>query len=248
MKKKFGVLSLVLVLALGALGVSYAGWIDSVWVNGTVSTGDVCMEFDGDCFTSDPFPPTSLGFPPDLELPVIPDLSPPFPFPDKNAGMNFENPAPYSTDKNVAWAFCFFEEVGEGEVVQRVDLSFYNAYPFYYAASDWNMCNCGNIPVKLNAIIVEVPGQAPVYWDPDSEDILTLDLNDNGTPDFQMRWDEDAIGSLGVQLEPDDCWDMSMSYLVLQDTEGFEDGSFNFSITFQWIQWNSFPEVINGPG
>jgi hypothetical protein len=42
--KKIGFLVLALVLAFGALGVGYAGWIDSVWVNGTVNTGDVDIE------------------------------------------------------------------------------------------------------------------------------------------------------------------------------------------------------------
>jgi len=39
--KKIGLLSLALVLALGALGVGYAAWTDQITVEGTVNTGSV---------------------------------------------------------------------------------------------------------------------------------------------------------------------------------------------------------------
>jgi len=41
--KKVGLLLLALVLALGALGVGYARWQDSVVINGTVNTGTVTL-------------------------------------------------------------------------------------------------------------------------------------------------------------------------------------------------------------
>jgi hypothetical protein len=43
-KKKIGLLALALVLALGALGVGYAAWEDSVTITGTVETGSVDIE------------------------------------------------------------------------------------------------------------------------------------------------------------------------------------------------------------
>lgn len=39
--KKIGLLSLALVLALGALGVGYAHWTDTIYIEGTVCTGSV---------------------------------------------------------------------------------------------------------------------------------------------------------------------------------------------------------------
>lgn len=44
MKKKIGLLLLVLVLALGALGVGYAMWDKTLYIDGTVNTGEVNME------------------------------------------------------------------------------------------------------------------------------------------------------------------------------------------------------------
>jgi len=38
---KIGVLALALLIALGAMGVAYAAWIDEVYIEGTISTGDI---------------------------------------------------------------------------------------------------------------------------------------------------------------------------------------------------------------
>ena len=43
--KKIGLLCLALVLALGALGVGYASWTDTIFVTGTVNTGTVSLGF-----------------------------------------------------------------------------------------------------------------------------------------------------------------------------------------------------------
>jgi hypothetical protein len=45
-KKKIGLLSLALVLALGALGVGYAMWTDTITIHGTVNTGSVDINVD----------------------------------------------------------------------------------------------------------------------------------------------------------------------------------------------------------
>lgn len=44
MKRKLGLLLMVLVLALGSLGVGYAAWTDTITVNGTVNTGSVDLD------------------------------------------------------------------------------------------------------------------------------------------------------------------------------------------------------------
>ena len=39
--RKIGILALALVMAIGALGVGYAAWTDTIYINGTVNTGSV---------------------------------------------------------------------------------------------------------------------------------------------------------------------------------------------------------------
>lgn len=45
--KRIGVLALALVIALGALGVAYAAWTDSVYIGGTVNTGTLDIDISG---------------------------------------------------------------------------------------------------------------------------------------------------------------------------------------------------------
>jgi len=46
--KRIGLLALALVLALGSLGVAYAAWTDSVYIDGTVNTGTLDIDVS-DC-------------------------------------------------------------------------------------------------------------------------------------------------------------------------------------------------------
>jgi predicted ribosomally synthesized peptide with SipW-like signal peptide len=53
MKKKILAISLVLAIALSALGVGYALWSDTLTINGTVNTGSVGIEWSPASITSD---------------------------------------------------------------------------------------------------------------------------------------------------------------------------------------------------
>lgn len=52
MRKKIGLLSLTLVLTLGAIGIGLAKWSDTVTIEGTVNTGTVCLDFVPNSFTA----------------------------------------------------------------------------------------------------------------------------------------------------------------------------------------------------
>jgi len=60
MKKKMILLTTVLVLALGSLGVAYAAWTDEITISGSVDTGSLCWEF-ADCRVLDKYPPANPG-------------------------------------------------------------------------------------------------------------------------------------------------------------------------------------------
>ena len=49
--KRIGLLGLALVLALGALGVGYAHWSDTIFINGTVTTGSLDLVVEALCGT-----------------------------------------------------------------------------------------------------------------------------------------------------------------------------------------------------
>jgi hypothetical protein len=62
--KKIGLLALAIVLALGALGVGYAAWTDTIFINGTVNTGSVDIDaeyFSGTDIYKDLTPGATYG-------------------------------------------------------------------------------------------------------------------------------------------------------------------------------------------
>jgi predicted ribosomally synthesized peptide with SipW-like signal peptide len=60
MKKKILAISLVLAIALSALGVGYALWSDTLTINGTVNTGSVGIEWSPVTIRSDETKPISV--------------------------------------------------------------------------------------------------------------------------------------------------------------------------------------------
>jgi hypothetical protein len=80
--KRIGVLALALVIALGALGVAYAAWTDSVYIQGTVNTGTLDIDIDGASSTFVYKVPggADLGWGPETVVHYVPgavDLTPP---------------------------------------------------------------------------------------------------------------------------------------------------------------------------
>lgn len=49
MKKRSKMLALMMVLAFALTGVGYAWWTDTLYINGTVETGNLAVEFDEGC-------------------------------------------------------------------------------------------------------------------------------------------------------------------------------------------------------
>lgn len=140
--KKIGLLVLTMVLALGALGVGYAKWSDTVVINGSVESGFVCVDtinwaeigtFDGipdeNWTTWDPSPGTP-SCPPDFAFGGI-----------------------HPVDKDVGWVE--FTPIYDGlDRVKALEVTIHNGYPYYLGMFQFSMCNCGTIPIKIDPRVV----------------------------------------------------------------------------------------------
>ena len=226
MKKKFGILALVLVLALGSLGVGYAAWTDTIYVNGTVSTGEVCMQFG---------PSVSIDDTSCFDAGAVPYLSPPHDW-NSTPGANFPAYA-HQVDKNVACGS--FQLNGDRDVLTY---TFSNVYPYYYNHSSFWLCNCGTIPVKVQSFVFkDATGNIIGTVEKGSQDedlFVEMDLDGNGVPDFQIQWGDEA----GDQLEGTGCRDISFAILFLQDElmDFSTPQSYTFTIEVTAIQWNEY--------
>jgi len=66
---------------------------------------------------------------------------------------------------------------------------------------------------------------------------VTMDLNGNGTDDFEIWWGD----HIGDQQEPCVSWDYSMGMHFLQDEDPAIQGtSLTFTIELEFVQWNEY--------
>lgn len=224
MKKKFVLVSLALVIALGGLGVGYALWSDTVTISGTAETGELCWEItwgsgsqkednpDWNCFydlnggykfqTGGPWPP---GFPIDY----------PHPHPKNVATTNIT----YEFSLDPHW----------------MSVNITNAYPFYYEHISFEVHNCGTIPLRYV--------KAEIYRDDTLIDTITygdgspyiyLDYDDNDDPDIELWWSN----GYGLQLHPCGSHDISFEILILQDAK--PESTYEFTIKLLAVQWDQY--------
>jgi predicted ribosomally synthesized peptide with SipW-like signal peptide len=131
--KKIGLLLLALVIALGALGVGYAKWTDTVAINGTVNTGTLIMGIH-DLGTDD-------GVDLSRELAKDPLCSPQDGVP---AGTEYKDVAyAMSTDSGAAVCTGYVDAITE--VIN-------NAYPGYAPTFSIAIANCGTVPLKIEEL------------------------------------------------------------------------------------------------
>lgn len=229
--RKIVLLCLTVVLALGAMGVGYATWSQTLTITEEVNTGNFCMEFGRQPVTVlDPFCPPPLFPLPLPDPPTTPEYG------DWNATTDFASV--YITDprKNVA---CGEAAYDVGANPQGLTIILHDVYPWYYNHFDFWVHNCGTIPAHLNKILVkDAPGPGGNLLAEITSDgqIVTLDLDGNGTDDFQFKWGD----HIGDQFDP--CNDLNISFgvLILQDDgDTIQGGKFTFYIELVFDQFNA---------
>jgi hypothetical protein len=157
--KKFGLICMAVVLALGTLGVGYAMWSDTVTVYTTVMTGNVNVEIVGQKSNDPPPHGWDDGIPSDVD-----------PTPDDGWFSGSKDPAhghqPFSYSywanlgtvnpanwiwvgerygKNVASCNCTYTP-------DTLTIDIDNAYPSYGPDVAFIVRNTGTIPAKINSI------------------------------------------------------------------------------------------------
>jgi len=238
--KKIGLMFLAIVLAIGVMGIGYAAWTDTITVDGTVTTGEVCIEF-WSCYLLDEHPGVPDGKPtnPGGDFPTV--------FPDRNCNDAFEPNAAgkiwWPMDKNVAWGEQLIGNdpslPGDNDLLE---VWLYNTYPCYFNLLGFYVHNCGTIPVKINRVWIDGHPIGPgdlIRFDFDTGNVVvnpdtTLP---NEVWDFEIHWG----GAVGLQLEPSDNPEISLWMHVLQPCPQGQLDTQHFTITIEAVQWNEYP-------
>jgi len=219
--KKMVILCLTLVLALGSLGIGYAAWTDTVYIDGTVETGKVCLSID-------PGRTNEVGGCPDSVWAtwVYDGGSVSCPM-----GYHFGGVGDAPEGKCVATVSFEHEDTDGDGFIDILYVTINDAYPHFLADISFYVCNCGTIPIKVYAPVIE---QSP---------FLLIEYGDN----------------IGDQLHPGQCFEISFLVGVVQHQGYFggtplrwivddptmpltpQDEPLTFSIGIDAIQWNEYP-------
>jgi len=217
---KLSVLALALVLALGGLGIGYASWTDTVVVEETVTTGNVCVEFVTPVYVTDQFAPP----------PIYPTQTP-----DWTCDPGITNVRDVSPPKNVAWGEAVYLDTDGDSYYDTVQVTLHDVYPCYYNNVSFHVHNCGTIPVIMDSVTLVYDTTTQVI---DHDGVYSMDLSGNGVDDFEIRWGD----HLGAQFEPSDEAEISFGMHMLQDEDPtIQDNSFTFYIYLHFVQWNMAP-------
>jgi hypothetical protein len=271
--KKIGILLLVLVIAIGALGVGYAHWWDWTFIRGEVNTGELCVGITGfteydDCVDDATGNPGVLF--PQYTNPNDPDFDGEYDV--STMGVDVDR-----YDKNVAC--CAFELVNpregvlhEGDQVYTIlSGALYNGYPSYWNLVDVQFANCGTVPAGLRGVWIR-----PIYPDgslgpwtmmePDPKRNGTVDADGNYPYVYAIDMDDDGVAEVNVwthwpgqdptapewinQLDPCDRTTLWFDIHVNQQAD--ENATYNYYVAFGWVNWNQLsldPGPVNpNPG
>lgn len=206
--KKIGLISLVLVLALGSLGFAYAHWSDQLYVEGTVKGGELLVGFtEASCEEMHGTPPVEgeyLG---------------------KDVGD--------CTVEYVGERTCTHTgKTGyEGVLVTITD-----AYPSYEVHVTFVVDNLGTIPAIFEGVTISDPTDRLTY-DP-GEECLYEDANDNGIKDADEPCiiNFDFVNLIELQLEP--CHDTKAEVDLHFDQDAEECDKYEFRVDIDAIQYN----------
>jgi hypothetical protein len=241
-KKKIGLLALALVLALGALGVGYAAWEDSVTITGTVETGSVDIEIVD---YSNTYVWKSHDYENEIYIqhtwdnPGADRTSDPDPTSKVDAfPINLETGADDPTVDPVAYADASaYSGAGAAYDIQ-VDIC--NAFPLTQLTADFLLHYKGTVPAKITVSRLD--------FTPDAGN--TYDLS----PYVHIKYYKSTIaGGTGEEITPavGDQWHyckyiLVKIYILLPQEDGsqLQSGTIDGEITVK--QWNEVPYTPGG--
>jgi hypothetical protein len=197
----------IALIALAIVGFSYAHWSETLWLNGKVTTGNMCAEFEkGMESQKDPYGPNN----------------------DWTCTDGFTDI--HQIDKNIGHTNLTYVDTDQDGCNDAIKIDMGNVYPCYYEHIGFWIHNCGTIPWRLWRVTFN-PGTVIIY----ANGYLTLDLNDDGHADIEIKWGN----NFGDQVDPCHDFEVSFQIHILQPIP--EGTTLTFSIAIEMVNWNEWP-------
>jgi hypothetical protein len=215
--KKVGLLLLVLVLALGATGVGFAKWSQTLTIDGIVETGELTVGIrDVAVFDQGPDPAAPPGHNEEGKDVAV------------HESINGEYKCTHTT-----W----------GDFYHGVIETIYNAYPYYKSGTVIEFANCGTIPAKIDTVTMQVIDGNPVILDYLEVAEWEVYLNDGSIGMGVGKADLEAFLA-NFQLHPCEKLTLVVMFYFIEEIETELLPQMDY-VVFQWMitwsQWNEVP-------
>jgi len=212
--KKIGLLALTLIIALGALGVGYAAWTDTINITGTVHTGTLNIDVTGYSGT------WVYKVPGDV-------ANHEFWMYRGDAAVPFQPPAGNPTNPPFEVAHAVALPGGE----DAITVEFVNLFPDVDFQADATLTYTGSIPCKINAIT----------WD-FGQNAWIGDLIAKGRIYATAQNAAGDTVLAGYQMHNGDTVHLVLHINLPEDNALMnQSGSFTAKVTV--VQWNEYPYV-----
>jgi len=214
--KKIGLICLTLVLALGGLGVGYALWSDTAFLDVSVQTGNVEWEYLR--------PPAEAGGEPRPPIVTHDD--------DYNPDQGKFGFDPPDYLKNVASTdWVYIDSDGDGDF-DTLQITIANAYPGYTNHLAFWVHGKGSVPLHIEKVHFLVDGV--VVRTMIANGAIGFDLGDGAIEgdDIYVTWGD----SFGTQLHDCDFADMSFDISILQPAP--QGATMSFQVQLEAVQYN----------
>lgn len=215
--RKIGLLCLALVLALGTLGVGYAAWSDTIYIEGTVNTGSVDINVEY-------YSGTDIYK--DLDTDAVVTV---YWLKDATGSVVWSSGTPPTNGLLVAWAAA-----KPGQADDTVVVSFNNTFPCQTLVADFIVHYEGTIPAMVTADINTNDQWLEDLWNDGDAGVCGARVDINGGFEFI-----EPIEELPIQMHYCDYAKVWLWVKLPQDNALMnQTGSFNATITA--IQWNKY--------
>ena len=220
--KKTGLLCLALVLALGALGVGYAHWTDTVYINQIVETGSV-------------------------KVGVMGVATDPVEYEDKdvaNVTVTHDNYKFHKMIEETDLHGGSLINAGMYAFYESVTVNITNMYPCFTVLEDFYIGNAGSIPVKLNVnMVIDDPDgvydNLTISWHVDYNGQLVDGGSGMATvPGAMGELDKIVLTLEGMQLHECDVVAIWIDKHLKQSAP--QGKSASFTMTVGAVQWNLY--------
>jgi len=232
-KNKTGTIFLITMLALAGIGISYAGWTDTIQITGSADTGTVSwevIEYSGtwvwkhyDDGTGNQLHEKIVHEGPvaDTDLDdngVLDDDS------DPDAAYYYAHPEEYKLVSS-SWA-------QEGTNDEDVNVYFDNLFPCTWFKADIIIKYTGSIPGRINDITYKYISNGEGNW--------LYDLIESGDIYATARCNGEVV-DLGYQLHENDEITIEL-WIHLPQQQDLQLRSGGFTASFEVVQWSEYPD------